>query len=322
MHKPPSPDSALIAELYKVCLQIRRVEEEIVRLYPSDKVKSPVHLSIGQESVSVGACSPLAPEDVVFSTYRSHAAYLARGGNLAAFWAELYGKVDGCARGKAGSMHMIDLAVNFMGTSAIVATSIPNSVGYALALQQRRRSAIVLSFFGDGATDEGAFHESLNFAALKKLPIIFVCENNGYAIYSPTQTRVVSANYCDRARAYGIAARSIENGDVFAVREAVAEARRAILEQGSGPVFIEVKTCRWRDHVGVDEDFHLGYRSPDECGPWKEKDEIARLRAMLPLAEADAIAARVEAEIAAAIGFAENSPFPEPSELLEHIVDD
>src|SRR5262249_31415371 len=152
-------------------------------VYPTDKIKSPVHLSIGQEAVSVGVCAALEPRDVVFGSYRGHALYLAKGGSLQAMIAELYGKATGCTRGKGGSMHLIAPDHGLMGTSAVVGTPIANAVGYAYALRYRRSDAIVASFFGDGATEEGVFAESLNFAVLKELPILFVCENNQYAIH-------------------------------------------------------------------------------------------------------------------------------------------
>src|SRR5262245_9117194 len=161
--------------LYRSLYRIRRVEEEISRVYPTDCIKSPVHLSIGQESVSVGVCEAIAPDDIVFGSYRSHAYYLAKGGDLNAMIAELYGKATGCAKGKGGSMHLVDVARGVMGASAVVGTTIANAIGYAYAVKLRQEPRAVICFFGDGATDEGVFHESLNFAALKQVPLIFVC---------------------------------------------------------------------------------------------------------------------------------------------------
>ena len=174
----------MIERFYRALYRIRRVEEEIARVYPHDKIKSPVHLSIGQEAISVAVCEALAPSDVVFGTYRGHALYLAKGGDLRQMIAELYGKATGCAQGKGGSMHLIDTDAGVMGTSAVVGTTIANAVGYANAMAYRRGGTIVASFFGDGATEEGVFHESLNFATLKRLPMIFICENNSYAIHT------------------------------------------------------------------------------------------------------------------------------------------
>src|SRR2546425_11905807 len=191
-------------QLYRSLYRIRRAEEEIARVYPSDKVKSPVHLSIGQEAVSVGVCEALRSGDVVFGTYRGHALYLAKGGDLKRMIAELYGKATGCTKGKGGSMHLIAPEHGVMGASAVVGTTIANAVGYAYGLRYRREDAIVASFFGDGATEEGVFAESLNFAVLKRLPVLFVCENNQYAIHTHQSRRQGTPAICDRARAYGL----------------------------------------------------------------------------------------------------------------------
>lgn len=311
-------NSPAVENLFRDIYRIRRVEEEIIRLYPSDKIKSPVHLSIGQESISVGICAALRPEDIVFGTYRGHALYLAKGGNLQAMVAELYGKAAGSARGKAGSMHLIDTAVGMMGTSAIVATTIPQAVGYALSVKMRRQDKVVVVFFGDGATDEGVFHESMNFASLKKLPILFVCENNGYAIYSPVRDRMPTANFCERSEAYGIPATRIDTGETLAICSKASEAVAAI-QTGDGPRFIECKTARWRDHVGPDEDRVWRYRPDAELDDWIARDEMTRLAAMIDQDARRSIEATVEAEIAAAIAFAEESPFPEEQELFDHV---
>src|ERR1700722_17175495 len=198
---------------YREMHRIRRVEEEIARIYPSDKIMSPVHLSIGQEPISVGVCQALEADDVVFGTYRSHALYLAKGGDLREMMAELYGKSTGCARGKGGSMHLIDVKHNIMGASAVVSTTIPQAVGYAYALKLRKKPNIVVSFFGEGATEEGVFYESLQFAALKKAPVIFVCENNLYAIHSAWADRHAHVHLCDRVRGFGIPAQQIDHND-------------------------------------------------------------------------------------------------------------
>src|SRR5438132_6330613 len=201
--------------LYRSLYRIRRVEEEIARVYPTDKIKSPVHLSIGQEAVSVGVCDALAAHDIVFGTYRGHALYLAKGGDLKRMLAELYGKATGCTKGKGGSMHLIAPDQGVMGTSAVVGTTMANATGYAYALRYGRRNAIVVSFFGDGATEEGVFAESLNFAALKRLPILFVCENNQYAIHTHQRRRQALPDICGRARAHGVPAERIDNNDVL-----------------------------------------------------------------------------------------------------------
>src|SRR5215468_5958886 len=203
------------SRLYRSLYRIRRVEEEVARAYPSDRIKSPVHLSIGQEAVSVGVCEALEPHDVVYGTYRGHALYLAKGGDMNEMVAELYGKATGCTRGKGGSMHLIAPEQGVMGMSAVVGTTIANAVGYAYALRYRREGAIVASFFGDGATEEGVFAESLNFAALKRLPILFVCENNQYAIHTHQSRRQGTPAICARARAYGMTAERIDGNDLL-----------------------------------------------------------------------------------------------------------
>ena len=304
--------------LYRQLYRIRRVEEEIIRLYPSDSIKSPVHLSIGQESVAVGICSALSESDIVFGTYRGHALYLAKGGNLKSMMAELYGKSSGSARGKAGSMHLVDTAVGMMGTSAIVATTIPQAVGYALAVQMRGEKTAVVVFFGDGATDEGVYAESLNFAALKKLPILFVCENNGYAIYSSVDSRMPDANFCERAESYRIPAARIKSGITHEIGTAAASAITKI-RNSEGPQFMECLTARWRDHVGPDEDRIWKYRSDEELDDWIKRDDLASIGESLEPADRSDIEAAVESEIAEAIAFAEASPFPGGEELLDHV---
>jgi len=189
MEPSSSPSPKDLQRIYKSLRLIRRAEEEVARIYPSDKIKSPVHLSIGQESVAVGVCDVLEAKDAVSGTYRGHATYLAKGGSLKGMMAELYGKDTGCARGKGGSMHLIEAEANVLGSSAVVGTTIPIAMGWALAAQKRKTGAVIAAFLGDGATEEGAFYESLNFASLHKLPIIFVCENNGYAIHTPISKR-------------------------------------------------------------------------------------------------------------------------------------
>ncbi len=314
-----NPDNvADVAALYERIYLIRRVEEEIIRIYPTDKVKSPVHLSIGQESVSVGVCSNLRSQDIVYATYRGHAAYLAKGGNLNKMFAELYGKVGGFASGKAGSMHLGDIDAGMIGTSAIVSTSIPLAVGNALAMRMQGRDVVTVVFFGEGATDEGVYHESLNFASLKKLPILFVCENNFYAIYSHVRDRMPDANICERANAYRIPAKKIEGGDIFAICNAARDSLAAI-NAGEGPQFLECMTYRWRDHVGPGEDRHIEYRPDSELDRWIKDDQVARLAGMLDAATRDKIESSTNSRIAAAETAAEESPFPDPEIMYTNV---
>jgi len=307
-------EPALLERIYRSMFRIRRVEERVAAIYPSDKVKSPIHLSIGQEAPSVGLCEALRPTDVVFGTYRGHALYLAKGGDLNAMVAELYGKVTGCGKGKAGSMHLGWRPAGMMGTSAVVATTISHAVGYAFAAKARDRDTIVAACFGDGAMEEGAFHESMNFAALMQLPVIFLCENNLYSIHTPLAKRVASPNFCERAQSYGASAVKIPGNDALRTHAAVEAAMRSI-RSGGGPWFLEVETYRWREHVGPGEDWQLGYRSREEAERWIAGDELARLGAMLAPASRERIERAALAEIDAAFRFAEESPFPPSTEL-------
>jgi TPP-dependent pyruvate/acetoin dehydrogenase alpha subunit len=319
----PATDTGLNARLYRTMLLIRRVEEHICEVYHTDAIKSPVHLSIGQESVAAGICDPLLPDDMVSNTYRCHATYIAKGGDLKQMMAELYGKTGGCAGGKAGSMHLIDMPHGIMGASAVVGTTIPVAAGYALAMlrdaKKTGRQRIVVSVFGDGATEEGVFNETIHFAALKKLPVLFVCENNKLAIHSKIEGRwPTETNVRDRVKAYGIPVHFIPDADVFALRDTVSSAADGI-RKGKGPVFIECMTYRWMEHVGPTDDHSAGYRDVREYQHWKAGDQIARLEKTLDEKEASRVKAGVEAELKEAIAFAESSPYPAPNHLLKNV---
>ena len=303
---------------YRTLFLIRKVEERIAGIYSTDKVKSPIHLSIGQEAPSVGVCAALKPSDIAFGTYRGHALYLAKKGDLRQMIAELYGKKTGCGAGKSGSMHLGDKSAQMMGTSAIVASSIPNAVGYAFAQNYKNTPNVVVVFFGDGATEEGVFYESLNFAALKKLPILFVCENNLYAINTPLHKRVPLANYCERAQALGVSACKISNNNIEETFLRTQELVGSIRE-GAGPKFIEIETYRWKEHVGPGEDWHFGYRSKEEGEQWIQADEMVRIGNFLePIAKKN-LEAEVLKEIEDAFEFAEISPFPSSDDLYSHV---
>lgn len=311
----------VIERFYRALYRIRRVEEEIAAVYPTDKIKSPVHLSIGQEAVSVGVCETLHPNDVVFGTYRSHASYLAKGGDLKRMIAELYGKIDGCAKGKGGSMHLVDVQARVMGTSAVVGTTIAQAVGFAYALKLQRKKSIVVSFFGDGAADEGVFYESLNFAALKALPIIFICENNFYAIHTHQSLRQKPANIRERASVYGMPAEQIPNNDLLRIYERVSEAVEKLRSGAPGPFFFECFTYRLKEHVGPNDDFQLGYRSREEAEPWITNDPVRRLGEQLDPTERHKIEAEVDTEIREAFVFAEQSSFPDAAELYTDVME-
>lgn len=286
--------------------------------YPSDKIKSPIHTSVGQEYVSVGVCQALNPQDIVFGTYRGHALYLAKGGDLDAMIAELYGKKGGCANGKAGSMHLIDLSTGMMGTSAIVAASIPHAVGYAMALQQKKRNEIVVCFFGEGATDEGVFYESLNFASLKKLPILFVCENNNYAIYSKQEDRSAGDPLWTKVRKFGVSSTYIGDCDI---KDLISTSEKIVgkIRKGDGPQFLEVATYRWYDHVGPDEDWTLGYRFKEEAEYWINNDPLTVLGKRISKEVRVAIDKKVLSRIDEACAYAEQSPDPDQGDLTTNV---
>jgi TPP-dependent pyruvate/acetoin dehydrogenase alpha subunit len=311
-------ENELVKKLYHDIYRIRFVEEEIIRLYPSDVIKSPVHLSIGQESISVGVCNSLKKNDTVFGTYRGHALYLAKGGSLNAMMAELFGKVDGCCQGKGGSMHLIDPSVNMMGTSAVVASSISEAVGYALGIKYKGGNEIVVCFFGDGATDQGVFHESLNFASLKKLPILFVCENNNFAIHSRLSERSAQENLYKFAEVYNIPTHVLKDSDIFKLCE-LTNSLVDKIRNGSGPHFIEAYTYRWLEHVGPQEDWGFEYRSEEEIFQWKVDDQVNRLRKMINPVDRKNIDKQVKDEIASALKFAEQSAFPSKLELYKNV---
>lgn len=313
-------EQSTIETFYRSLYRIRRTEEEVSRVYPSDKIKSPVHLSIGQEAVAVGACEALKKSDVAFGTYRSHAYYLAKGGDLPRMIAELYGKDAGCARGKGGSMHLVDAKAGVMGASAVVGTTIPNAAGYAYAVKYNKQDNVVMCFFGDGATDEGVFYETLNFAALKKLPLIFICENNSYAIHTHITKRQHTQTLVDRAKAFGMPAKQIASGDPFEIHAEVSKAVKEIRSNpDAGPYFFECLTYRWKEHVGPNEDYALGYRSKDELQPWLDKDPVTQIAKKIPEKKRAEIEASVEDEIKKAFEFAENSPFPDKAELFTDV---
>jgi pyruvate dehydrogenase E1 component alpha subunit len=314
----PDVSSGDLERLYASLRLIRRVEETVADVYPSDKIKSPVHLSIGQEALSVGVCDVLAENDAVAGSYRGHAAYLAKGGDLPAMMAELFGKVTGCARGKGGSMHMIDMQRHVLGTSAVVGTVVPVAVGYGFALAREGRGRMIACFLGDGATEEGCFYESLNFAALHQLPILFVCENNGLAIHTPVEKRWAAKDLCARVAGFGLRTQRVADGDVVSIRQS-AQAATARIRGGEGPEFLECVTHRRREHVGPAEDYDAGYRSREQAQTWLENDQVDRLATLIDQEARTSIDDAVEAQIDQAVAFAESSAFPDAAELTAHV---
>jgi pyruvate dehydrogenase E1 component alpha subunit len=311
--------------LYYEMLRIRMIEEKIAELYPEQEMRCPVHLCIGQEAVAAGVCAHLSRVDYVLSGHRSHGHYLAKGGDLKAMMAELYGRVTGCSGGKGGSMHLVDLSVGFLGATPIVGSTIPIAVGTALGSMMRGEPRVTVIFFGEGATEEGVFHESINFAALKQLPVVFVCENNLYSVYSPLSVRQPRGREVFLlARGHEVESHQGDGSDVVEVSRLAEQAIRKARE-GGGASFVEFKTYRWREHCGPYYDNHLGYRTEEEFLEWKRRDPIemfgTRLlnEGVLPSQGVHEMTTTLKAEIEEAVAFAKASPFPEEDLLVRDV---
>ncbi|MBM3252759.1 MAG: thiamine pyrophosphate-dependent dehydrogenase E1 component subunit alpha [Candidatus Omnitrophica bacterium] len=305
-------------------LRIRRFEEKIIALYPEQQMKTPVHLYLGQEAIACGVCLNLKKEDYIFSTHRNHGHCIAKGMPLKTIMAELYGKKTGCSKGKGGSMHLVDPDRGILGTSSIVGGSIPVALGAALTSKMKRNRRVSVVFFGDGAVDTGTFHECLNFASLKRLPVIFACENNFYATNSPLLARQPADNIFKRAKPYLIESLRVDGNDIIKVYESAGEAIKKA-KNGYGPTLIEYRTYRFRQHVGPDCDYETGCRPKEELDRWMRNCPIKRFKGFLlknniiSLNEIDKITTKIDKEIKEATIFAENSPFPEEGELLEDV---
>ncbi|MDA8560528.1 thiamine pyrophosphate-dependent dehydrogenase E1 component subunit alpha [Nitrospinae bacterium] len=302
------------------CYRIREIENYIASIYPDDLIQSPVHLSNGQEAISVGVCNSLQAADQVFGTYRGHALYLAKGGSVESLFTELFGRVSENGKGRAGSMHLSNKDVGMMGSSAIVASTISHAVGAALAMKHRNLDAVVVCFFGDGATSAGVYHESLLFASIYKLPVIFICENNGL-IVNVNKKSVIPYDICKHAESYSIRSTRIENGfDPFEinaiVRDGVAQIRN-----DPRPLLFEIPAFRMMQHVGPKSDFggngetlrHSRFRKSDEYQEWKSKDPLFKY------VPTDAQKNSVQREIGAAYEFARKAPYPSETDLLENV---
>jgi TPP-dependent pyruvate/acetoin dehydrogenase alpha subunit len=315
---------SLTLRLFRDMLRIRMVEEEIAARYSQEKMRCPVHLSIGQEAVAVGVSATLTSSDQVVSTHRCHAHYLAKGGDLKAMLCELMGREPGCCGGRGGSMHLFDPAAGVLLSLPIVAASIPVGVGAALSLKQRHEPHVAVIYLGDASVEEGVFHESANFAAVRKLPAIFVCENNLYSVYTPLAERQPPRPITDLARAHGIPSIAVDGNDVVAVHAAaadlVAQARR-----GGGPGFLLADTYRWREHCGPRYDNTAGYRTEMEFEAWKARDPIEALarrltaQRLLDVTARGELAAQISEEIEAAFAFAEAAPFADVAHAHEHL---
>ena len=305
--------------------RIRHVEEQIAARYIEWKMRCPTHLSIGQEAVAAAVGKVLKQDDFAVSGHRAHAHYLGKGGSLPAMIAELYGKATGCSRGRGGSMHLIDLAAGFEGSTAIVANSIPVGVGLALAAKLKKTGQISCIFFGDGAVEEGVFYESANFAATKKLPVLFLCENNLYSVYTPLHIRQPAGRKIhEMARGIGLNSDAGDGNDVEAVHSTAADAV-ARIRAGGGPQFLEFSTYRHREHCGPNYDNDIGYRSENEFQKWKGRDPITLYECKLlgegtiSRTDIDSMQNAIEKEVAEAFAFAETSPFPAVGDALADV---
>ena len=318
-------DRDFLQRLHYELLRVRRIEERLAELYKEQEMRTPTHFSVGQEAIAVGVSAALDTTDIVYSGHRCHAHYLAKGGDLGALVAELYGRETGCAKGRGGSVHLADPSVGMMAASAILGQTVAVAVGSALAFKMDRSPRVAVTFFGDGAIDEGVFHESLNFAAVRKVPVLFVCENNLYSTHTPLSVRQPKGTKIyRRAEMYGIPAVQVDGNDVHrvyaAARTAVARCR-----QGHGPMFIEGMTYRWLEHVGPLDDTDRGYRTKRELDAWKAKDPVKRSLLALRRAGIDAAAVheefeqRIADELEKAVRTAKDARWPDPRDLVRDV---
>ena len=308
-------------ELFNQMLRIRNIELKIAELYSEWEMRCPVHLSIGQEAVASGVCSALESKDNVFCGHRSHAYYLAKGGDLKGMLAEIYGKATGIVEGMGGSQHLIDLDAGLIAAVPIVGSTIPIAVGSAWGDLMQNNGVISAAFFGEGATEAGVFHESLNFAALQKVPIIFVCENNGFSVYSNLEVRQSSKrNNVTIAEGHGLNTLKGDGNDILEVYDLTKKAIE-LIKQGKGPVYMEFDTYRWLEHCGPSNDDYLGYRDEKEVKEWKERCPLKNYQDFLideKLINQDEIqdmTSKLDKEIEEAVQFAKSSPFSK-KELL------
>lgn len=318
---PSHLDEAHAVHLFREMLRIRRFEERCVELYSATKIRGFMHVYIGEEAIAVGATQALTPDDAVVSTYREHGHALARGLSARSIMAEMYGKAEGCSRGRGGSMHLFDAALRFYGGNAIVAGGLPLAVGLALADRLRGLERVTLCYFGEGAVAEGEFHESMNLAALWSLPVVFACENNLYAMGTALARSESQTDLALKAASYEMAAWAVDGMDVLACE---AAARRAvdIARAGGGPCFLEFRTYRFRAHSMFDPEL---YRSKDEVEEWKKRDPLVlferhlREAGIVDDALLEALEAEVAAEIDDAAAFAEGGSLEPVEDLTRHV---
>lgn len=310
-----------LTDLYRKMVQIRLFEEKVFELYGQNLVPGTIHLYAGEEAVAVGACGALLPTDYITSTHRGHGHCIAKGANLDKTMAEILGKRTGYCKGKGGSMHIADFSVGMLGATAVVGAGLPIAVGAALSAKLRKTDQIVICFFGEGASNQGTFHESLNMASVWKLPVVFVCENNLYAMGTRQSKAMNIINIADRGIAYGIEGYIVDGNDVLVVHEATVRAAEKA-RRGEGPTIIECKTYRHKGHSRVDP---AKYRAKEEVQAWLKRDPLTVARERLTRdfgfsqSELTQIDKEVSGQIDAAVKFAKESPFPMPDEALEDV---
>ena len=306
-----------VTEMYRTMRIIRRFEERVVDLVNSDEITGVTHEYVGQEAVAVGTCAALEASDVITSTHRGHGHVIAKGGSVARMMAELLGRDTGMNRGRGGSMHIADVGVGVYGANGIVAAGAPIAAGAALASRYRRTRAVACTYFGDGGANQGVLFETLNLAVLWKLPILFVCENNGYAATVPIEVATGVPSIAERAAAFGLPAYTVDGMDCRAVYSAARDAVE-LARSGGGPTFLECETYRYFGHHTAERLMNLGYRSDDEIDEWRSRDPIERERRVLVenqeanQAEVDAVDAEVETVLEEAIAFARAAEYPDP----------
>ena len=313
-----------LLSLYFDMLRIHKVQLRIESVYHLDAMKTPIHLCIGQEAVAVGVCSTLNKDDYISSNHRGHGHYLAKGGDLKSMIAELYCRETGCSKGRGGSMHLVDISVGHIGSSSIVGGGIPIATGLALAIQMKKQDRVSVVFFGDGATDEGVLYESVNFAILKRLPVIFIYENNQFSVCSRVSDRQAGDVIFHKTPTDHMYTKIVDGNDVLEVYEAAKNAvDRA--RSGQGPSFIECKTYRVRGHAGAGSDVNLGYRNAEEIAAWEAKCPVASFRnkllceRMITEQEVAEMAREIDIEIDEAFRFAQESPLPKKENLLLYL---
>ncbi|MBM2824408.1 MAG: Dehydrogenase [Dehalococcoidales bacterium] len=314
----------VLRELYLMMLKIQKVELKVAELYHEDEMHTPVHLCLGQEAIAAGVCANLERSDYVFSNHRGHGHYIAKGGDIKAMVAELYNRATGCSQGRGGSMHLVDTSVGILGTSSIVAGGVPLATGAALASVLKKDGRVSVAFFGDAAVEEGVIFESINFAMLKKLPVVYVCENNFYAVFSPISKRQAGDNIYRRFGGLAIPGYRVDGNNVIEVyrtaQQAIEKAR-----QGGGPSFLECRTYRLRDHHDTGSGVEVGYRTQAEVDEWEARCPVHNFerflleQKLITAREIEEMTSSLDREVAEAFQFAQDSPLPDGGKILAYL---